>query len=103
MALGQAQRERKQVKIEPEQRLLLSALLLVVAEQDQNYVKIKHRKSARDTRARKFLAEEARLFVASEEFNVMCEAAGIDSDGLRAKTPAEAYKAYLKIAANEEF
>lgn len=89
------------MQIEPESRLLLSAILLVIAEQDEKNVKIKHRASERDQRSKKRIAEGAKIFVASSGFDGMCEAVGIEPEHLRVKSPQQAYKAYQKLVSDE--
>lgn len=85
------------MKILPEQRFLLSAVLLCVAEQETQFVKIKHRTSDRDQRTRQKISETAREFVQSVGFDAMCYNAGFDANYLRSKTPAEAYQAFKRV------
>lgn len=80
-----------------EDRIWLSALLLVVAEQDERFVKIKHRNGERDKRTRQRIAEEAREFVASDNFVTMCDVFGFNPEVLRSKTPQQAYEAYKRV------
>lgn len=88
------------IELTPEHRLWLSALLLVLSERDQKFIKIKHRSGDRDRRTKQHIAEGAQLFVESDDFNTMCKVFDFNADELRSKTPQEAYDAYRRVIDN---
>lgn len=82
-------------------KLWLASLLLVVSECDARFVKIKHRNAARDKRTKEHIAEEARAFVLTEEFSIMCRVFGFNPEEIRSKTPEEAFRAYRRLVSDE--
>jgi hypothetical protein len=82
--------------LRPEQRLILAALLLAVAEQDEMFIRIKSRVASRTNRVKLRLSESAREFVQSEEFDKMAAEVNIGADKLRV-SPEKAYNAFQKL------
>ena len=80
----------------PEQRIILAALLLAVAEQDIKFVRVKTREPARTFRVKSRLSEAAKEFVWSEEFEDMASEINMNADRLRVY-PEKAYRAYQKL------
>lgn len=88
-------------ELSEESRLWLAVLLLVLAEREERFVKIKHRNSERDRRARQGIAEGARSFVSSVDFATLCGIFGFNPEVLRARTPEECYRGYQKLMSDD--
>lgn len=81
----------------PEKRLLLASVLLAVAQQDSKNVKWVNVRPSRMARISEAIAEESRLYVASESFAEMCDVIGVDADNLRTTDPDKALAAYNTV------
>lgn len=83
--------------MQPEKRMLLASVLLAVAQQDSKNVKWLNVRPSRMARISEVIAEESRLYVASESFAEMCEVIGVDVESLRATDPDKALAAYTTV------
>lgn len=83
--------------IEPEQRMIMAAILLSVAQQKASNVKWLGVSPSKVEHLSEVIAEEARLFVASDGFVEMCEAVGTSAQFMREKNPDQALKLYKII------
>jgi uncharacterized metal-binding protein len=80
----------------PEWKLNMAMLLQAVFEQDEQYCNVASSMQYRvATKTR--LAEEARKYVASDDFIEMCNLTGVDASFMRALTPYKAREAYSKL------
>jgi hypothetical protein len=77
--------------------MLLASVLLAVAQQDAKNVKWVNVRPSRMARISEAIAEESRLYVASESFADMCDVIGVDAESLRATDPAKALAAYNTV------
>lgn len=81
----------------PEKRLLLASVLLAVAQQEAKNVKWINTRPSRMERISEAIAEESRLYVASESFADMCDVIGVDAERLRTTDPDKALAAYNTV------
>jgi len=83
--------------VQPERRLILAAALLAVAQQEAKNVKWLGVRPSAVQRISEAIADEARVFVASQGFVKMCEQIDIEADRLREMTPDAALEAYDRL------
>lgn len=84
----------------PEKRLILSAALLAVAQQDQELVKLAGVRPSRSIKLRAAISSEAALFVASDGFDEMMDQIDIEADRLRRMSPKQALDAYTRLTSD---
>lgn len=85
-------------QLSPEQRVLLSAVFLVLAEQDELLIRAYTAKDG----PRYQIADDAREYVASEDFNIMCSHIGVDTAYVRSMTPREALDVFEALNNDKE-
>jgi len=85
--------------MEPEERLILSAILLAISEQDVRFVTwIKYGNTREDTIRIKLLTQRKALkWVASPEFDELCQVVNIDANRMRSLDPEEAHKRFINL------
>jgi hypothetical protein len=83
----------------PEWRLNMAVLLQAVYEQDESLTLVASSgdRTAEHTR----IAEEARQYVASDDFTELCNLVGVDASFLRALSPNKARIAYSRLMDNK--
>lgn len=81
----------------PEKRLLLASVLLAVAQQDSKNVKWVNVRPSRMARISEAIAEESRLYVASESFAEMCDVIEVDATVMRELSSDKALEAYNRM------
>ena len=87
--------------MEPEQRMIAAALLLSVAQQRAKNVQWLGVSPSKVKELSDKIAFEARLFVNSEAFDEMCEAADLSPQTMWEMDPDEALKAYKKLTSDK--
>lgn len=87
--------------MEPEYRLILSAVLLAVAQQDHQNVRWLGVRPNRVEFLSRLIAEEACIFVASVAFDEMCEMIDHNADVFRSMKPADALLSYQKLTSDK--
>lgn len=81
----------------PEKRLLLASVLLAVAQQDSKNVKWVNVRPSRMARISEAIAEESRLYVASDGFVEMCAVIDIEAEVMRELSPDKALELYNRV------
>jgi len=84
--------------VTPEKRLMLSVLLLGVAQQDPKNVRWLDSKII----TRKDIAIDAARFVKTDEFNEMCKAIRVNAELLRSMEPKQAMKLFELITSDSK-
>jgi len=88
----------RRTKVTPEKRLMLSVLLLGVAQQDPKNVRWLDSKII----TRKDIAIDAARFIRSDEFNEMCKAIRVNAELLRSMEPKQAMKLFELITSDNK-
>lgn len=83
----------------PEWRLNMAVLLQAVYEQDESLTLVAS--SGDRTVEHKRIAEEAKRYVASDDFTELCNLVGVDASFLRSLTPNKARIAYSRLMDNK--
>jgi uncharacterized metal-binding protein len=83
----------------PEWKLNMAMLLQAIYEQDENLTLVAG--GVDRVSEHKRLAEQARQYVASDEFTEMCNLVGVDASFLRALAPNKARIAYSRLMDNK--
>lgn len=83
--------------VQPEKRMLLASVLLAVAQQDVKNVRWLNVRPSRMARISEVIAEESRLYVASDGFAEMCAVIDIDAEVLRELDPDKALELYTRV------
>jgi hypothetical protein len=87
--------------MEPEQRLILSAVLLAVAQQDSGNVRWLGVRPSMVEGLSRAIAKEARGFVGSIDFDEMCDMANVSPDAMRQMDPKKALEAYQRLTSDK--
>jgi hypothetical protein len=87
--------------MEPEQRMIMAALLLSIAQQRAENVQWLGVSPSKVKVLSDEIAYEARLFVNSEAFDEMCEAVDLPAQAMWEMDPDEALKAYKKLTSDK--
>ena len=87
--------------MEPETRMITAAILLSVAQQKLQNVKWLGVSPSKVLDLSVAISAEARRFVASLDFDDMCEVVGLHGDDLRHMDPDRALEAYKQITSDK--
>lgn len=87
--------------MQQEKRLWLSVLLLVLAQQEIQFARQQSTAAERRKKIPEQIAEEARLYVRSSQFDTLCHRINLEPDRIRRLTPEQAFAAYKRLTSDD--